>query len=185
MEELYIHQMVLIGSTGRNSGKTVLAAALIRKWKNDCPIVGLKITTVQEKDGKCPRGGAGCGVCSSMDGSYEIYEEVNQNANKDTSRLLSAGAEKVYWLKTLKSHIYEGIKKLLEIIPENDLIICESNSLRNVVRPRSFIMLNNQVNAPIKKSAGEVMHKADIIIDFDFSNDVDAIVKKIELQMRG
>jgi hypothetical protein len=178
---LYIPQMLLIGSSGRNSGKTTLAIAFIQQWKNNFPIVGLKVTTIQERDGGCPRGGEGCGVCSSLKENFEILEETNQNANKDTSRILAAGAGKVYWLKTLKAHIHEGIKHFMTKIHGNTLIICESNSLGNVVRPGGFIMLKNTGSAQVKKSAREVIHRADIVIDYDLQNNMDAIIEKIKI----
>ncbi|MCK4261088.1 MAG: hypothetical protein KAX49_19080 [Halanaerobiales bacterium] len=178
---IYIPQMLLIGSTGRNSGKTTLAISLIEHLKHDVPIVGLKVTTIQKKDGRCPRGGEGCGVCSSLEGNFEISEETNQNVNKDTSLLLAAGANKVYWLKTLKTHIYDGIEQFMTMIPRDRLIICESNSLRNVVRPGGFIMLHNPENTSIKKSASDVMDRADFIIDYDIKSNINAILKKVKI----
>ncbi|GHV31230.1 hypothetical protein AGMMS4952_19540 [Spirochaetia bacterium] len=55
-------QMILIGGTDRNWGKTVLAEELIRRFKGRFPVVGLKVTTVAHAGGVCPRGGAGCGA---------------------------------------------------------------------------------------------------------------------------
>lgn len=177
---LSIPQMILIGSSGRNSGKTTLAVEMINKWKNKSSIIALKITSLQEKNGKCQRGGEGCGACSHISGNFELVEETNKNANKDTSLLLAAGAEKVFWLKSLRSDIYDAIKFFMSTVPPDTLIICESNSLRKVVLPGSFIMLNNTKNGVIKKSASEVIEKADLIIEDDFRNDIDSIIKKIE-----
>ena len=179
---LNIPQMVMIGSSGRNSGKTTLATALIKKFKCDFPIIGLKVTTITEKDGKCPRGGEGCGVCSNLEGNFEIIEETNKDGIKDTSCLLASGAKNVYWLKTLKSHNLEGFETFMSTIPKDTLIICESNSLRKVVRPGIFIMMNNSPNNTIKETASEVIDKADIIIDYDFRNDIDTIIEKLEIK---
>tara|TARA_B100000965_G_C19394141_1_gene670361 strand:- start:204 stop:845 length:642 start_codon:yes stop_codon:yes gene_type:complete len=182
MEEnlLHIPQMILIGSSGRNSGKTTLAIALIKRWKRYFPVVGLKVTTIQDRDGACPRGGKGCGVCNSLNGDYEILEEINRNLDKDTSLLLAAGADKVYWLKTLKSNIGDGIAALMQNIPANTIIVCESNSLRMSVKPGVFIMLDNSKDGQIKESAMAVMDKADIIIDYDFKECVNSIIEKIQ-----
>ncbi|AGK95339.1 hypothetical protein [Clostridium pasteurianum] len=176
---IYLPQMLLIGSSGRNSGKTTLAASLIRHWKDKFPITALKITTIEEKDGKCPRGGRGCGVCTNIKENFELIEEKTSDSNKDTSLLLAAGAERVYWLKVLKTHIKEGIEYFLTEIPENNLIICESNSLRNIVRPGVFIMLKNTQNSNIKKSASEVMDKADFIVEGDFRDNIDKVTEEI------
>lgn len=178
---LHIPQMLLIGSSGRNSGKTTLAITLLQQWKKHFSVVGLKVTSIEERDGKCPRGGEGCGVCNSLNDNFEILEETNRSLNKDTSILLASGADRVYWLKTLKDNIGDGIRDLMTKITANSLIICESNSLRNVVRPGGFIMINNGEDDKIKESAKKVMHKADIIIDYDFKKDIDSIIEKIEI----
>lgn len=182
MELLNIQQMILIGSTGRNSGKTTLAVELIKKWKNKVPIIALKITTIQDKNGKCPRGGEGCGVCTNIKENFELLQENNKSKNKDTSVLLAAGAERVYWLKCLNTCIYDGIKHFMDQIPKNTLIICESNSLRKVVIPGNFIMLKNMESNIIKKSASEVINKADVIVENDFENSIKNITEKIEIK---
>ena len=88
MKLLNIEQMVLIGSTGRNSGKTTLAVELIKKYKDKFPVIALKITTIHNKDRKCHRGGDGCGACTNMKGNFELLEESGKDKNKDTSLLL-------------------------------------------------------------------------------------------------
>ena len=181
-ELLKINDMIMIGSTGRNSGKTTLAVELIKKWKNEITIIALKVTTIKGRKGRCQRGGEGCGVCTNIKGNFELVEENNSDKNKDTSLLLAAGAEKVYWLKCLKTHTFEGIKCFMNLIPENTLIICESNSLRTVVIPGAFIMLKNIESDIIKKSAGEVIDKADAIVENDFKNSIKNIVEKIEIK---
>lgn len=182
MELLKIEQMILIGSTGRNSGKTTLAIELIRKWRHKFPVIALKITTIKNKNGKCPRGGQGCGVCTNIKGNFELLEEHNETKNKDTSLLLASGADKVFWLKCLNNHIYDGINFFMNQIPKDALIICESNSLRNVVIPGSFIMLKNIENDIIKQSAKEVIDSADIIVKNDFENSIKTLAEKVKIE---
>ncbi|MBK5243671.1 MAG: hypothetical protein JJE18_01360 [Eubacteriaceae bacterium] len=175
--------MILIGSTARNSGKTTLALSIINKYKLNGAVVAIKVTTIAEKNGKCIRGGEGCGVCSNLKGNFEIIEEINAANNKDTSLLLAAGAKKVYWLKTLKSHIYEGFEELIAGIPEDTLIVCESNSLKKVVNPGIFIMVKNAESSQIKQSAMEVIDQADIVFENNFNNDFDEIMNEIDKQL--
>lgn len=172
--------MILIGSTSRNSGKTTLASLIINKYKLNRPVVGLKVTTIHDKNRKCIHGGEGCGVCSSLEGNFQIMEELNVANNKDTSLLLAAGAEKVYWLKTMEDNIYEGFESFISQIPNSTLIVCESNSLRTVVNPGVFIMVENTRDSQIKKSASEVIDQADIIIENHFNNNFQEVIKKIE-----
>ena len=67
-----LDKMLMIGSAGSNVGKTELACALLNTFGKNHDIVGIKVTTIKDKDGQCPRGGEGCGVCSSLDGNFCI-----------------------------------------------------------------------------------------------------------------
>jgi hypothetical protein len=178
-----VPNMILIGSTARNSGKTALATSIINKYRMHHSVIALKVTTIAEKNGKCIRGGEGCGTCSSLKGNFEITEELNSAGNKDTALLLAAGAEKVYWLKVLKSHIQVGFEEFISLVPVNTLIVCESNSLRKVVKPGMFIMMKNSGDNTIKNSAAEVMNQADIIYDNNLEDDFACLVKEIEDRM--
>jgi hypothetical protein len=172
--------MILIGSTARNSGKTTLATSIINKYKLNRSVVGLKVTTIHDKNKKCIHRGEGCGACSSLKGNFEITEELNSTKNKDTSLLLATGAERVYWLKTMADSIYEGFEAFIAKIPKNTLIVCESNTLRTVVNPGVFIMVKNTRDSQMKKSASEVIDQADIIIENNFNDDFQEIIKEIE-----
>ncbi len=168
--------MLMIGSAGSNVGKTELACTLLRKFSKTSDIIGIKITTIKDKDGQCPRGGEGCGVCSSLEGVYCITEELNSTSDKDTARLLSAGASRVFWLRVLKEHLPEGRTALLDIIGPDAVSICESNSLRQVVEPGIFLMARNRNLKTWKNSARQVKKYADRIVvsdgsSFDFDLD--------------
>ena len=52
--------MVMVGSAGRNAGKTTFACGLIERFCRRGPVVALKVTSVSRSDGVCPRGGEGC-----------------------------------------------------------------------------------------------------------------------------
>ncbi|GHT83502.1 hypothetical protein FACS1894137_04750 [Spirochaetia bacterium] len=177
-------QMILIGATGRNRGKTVLAEKLIRLFKDRFPVVGLKVTTVAHAGTSCPRGGTGCGACVISE-KYVLTEELESGApapipgdtpaecsNKDTTRLLRAGAERVFWLRSLRSALDEGYAAVLEKIPPNALIIGESNSLREVVEPGCFIMVNSGPEEQVKPSAARVADLAQIRVESPITADV-------------
>ena len=122
--------MLMIGSAGSNVGKTELACTLLGRFSKSCDVIGIKVTTIRDKEGQCPRGGEGCGVCSSLEGVYSIVEEFDSSSEKDTARLLAAGASRVFWLRVREEHLLEGITALLDVIGHNVVSICESNSLR-------------------------------------------------------
>jgi molybdopterin-guanine dinucleotide biosynthesis protein A len=165
-----IPRMIMIGAGDRNVGKTEFACSLIRKFGPQHPIVGLKVTTVDEGRGGCPRGGNGCGACSSFEGNYCLTEETNSQSDKDTCRMLAAGAKKVLWLRVLKQHLEEGIGALQAAIGTDAISVCESNSLRLVVEPRLFFMFKVADSNQCKSSAASVEKYADRTVLFDGRN---------------
>jgi len=159
--------MLMLGAAGRNTGKTELACSIIGRFCADHEIVGAKVTTVLKKDGTCPRGGRGCGVCSSLEGEYCITEETDPPPDKDTARLLAAGAVRVYWLRVMRRSLDQGLEALLEAVGPETLTVCESNSLRLEVEPDLFLVTTEKGSDECKASAGEVMQHADRIVVSD------------------
>jgi hypothetical protein len=175
-EVFFMERMILIGATGRNRGKTVLAEELIRLFKDHFPIIGLKVTTAVYAGAPCHHGDLGCGLCSSLS-SYALDEDCASDPNspgagKDTARLLQAGAERVYWLRSVKASLVEGFSEFLNRIPSSALVIGESNSLREVVRPGCFIMVSNGPGDCIKPSAARVADLAQFILVSPITGDI-------------
>ena len=164
---IYAPNILLVGSTGRDSGKTTFACSLINRLRARHEIVAAKVTTIQERDGTCPRGGEGCGVCATLEGRYCVTEETVRGGAKDTQRLLDAGAAKVYWLRVRKEHLMEGAAALLDVLGKDRLAVCESNSLRAVVEPGLFFMFRHSDAKTLKPSAKGVRAHADRIVTFD------------------
>jgi len=163
-EMFRLERMLMIGSAGANVGKTNLVCALLARFAKDNKIIGIKVTTVKAKDGTCPRGGRGCGVCSSLEGQFSITEETDANSHKDTGRLLRAGAGRVLWLRAMKSHLDGALQALLDILEPGSICICESNSLRLVAEPGLFLMVAGPRETVWKGSARQVREYADRII---------------------
>jgi len=159
--------MLMIGSAGTNAGKTEFACSLLSRFGGSNNITGIKVTAIEERDGQCPRGGEGCGVCSSLDGAYSITEETDSSSGKDTARLLAAGAGRVFWLRAMKAHMKDAATSLLDIIGPDAISICESNSLRHVVEPGLFLIVENNDQKVWKDSALQVKTYADRIVVSD------------------
>jgi len=173
---LKLDGMLMIGSAASNIGKTELACTLLRKFVKNHDITGIKVTTIKGKESQCPRGGEGCGVCASLEGVYCITEEFDGSTQKDTARLLNAGANRVFWLRVLQEHLLNGIKALVDLIGSDTISICESNSLREVVKPGLFLMVESNDSKKWKSSAIRMKKYADKIVisdssgyDFDLS----------------
>jgi hypothetical protein len=163
---IQIPSMLMIGSADRNAGKTLFACSVIERLSSQSPIVAIKVTAVDAAHSGCPRGGDGCGVCSSLDGPYDITEETDPTLEKDTARMLAAGAKRVYWLRVLKSHLAEGIRALMQLTGSDVPLVCESNTLRLAAEPGLFLMLKNRNCEKFKASAQKVAPLADRVITF-------------------
>lgn len=165
-EPLKAGHMVLIGATGRNSGKTTLAIQIIEALKEHIPIVAFKLITIKEHGDICPRGGQGCGICKGLKDCFDIIEEKG-SGTKDTMLLKKAGADKVFLIRAFKENLREALKEALKLVPENALILCESNSARLVVKPAVFIMIKSSTAPDVKLTAKAVMQYADVILPQD------------------
>lgn len=159
--------ILIIGSTGRNTGKTVFACKLIENHSAQHEIIGVKVIPVDKNEVKCHRGSESCGICSSLIGDYQIIEEVQRDTAKDTSRMLRAGAQKSYLLLIDRNSLEKGIQAFLKIVPEKALIIIESNTIRNVLEPGLFVVIKELSNHTIKQTCSEVITLADKISEFD------------------
>lgn len=165
----------MIGAVDRNVGKTKFACSLISKFSLQCSIIGIKVTAIEKAGSSCPRGVSGCNVCSSLNGHYYITEETDRHANKDTCRMLAAGASRGFWLRALKTHLKEGMAALLDIIGDDAVLVCESNSLRRVVEPGLFVMVKGSCEQNHKASTKDIIRFADRVVFFDGKEfDIDA-----------
>ena len=153
--------MLLIGSADRNIGKTDLACSVLRELSPKMPIAALKVTTVTHNDGTCPRGGKGCGVCSSLKSDYLITEETSTDSPKDTCRMLAAGASPVLWLRALQAKLPEAAEAVLARLDPDTVLVCESNRLRRVVEPGLFVMIRKRGSTYCKASAAAVQGDVD------------------------
>ena len=165
--------LLLVGSGGRNIGKTEFACSVIRNLaEKSVPAVGLKITVIREGEAECPRGGKGCGFCASMEGHYALCEELpgKTDPGKDTARMLDAGAKKVFWLRVMKNRLEEGISFLFRHLEEQGLsglpLVAESNSARLAVEPGLFVMIKDPRQSRMKETAWRVEPLADIVVEW-------------------
>lgn len=158
--------ILMIGSSGRNVGKTLLACEMIRRHAASYAVTAVKITTIHEEEWSCPHGADGCGVCGSFKGDYQLTEEHDGPPDKDTTRLLTAGAARVFWLRVRHEHLAEGVGELVRRLPVGQPVVIESNSARQVLAPGLFLVLRDG-GAEVKASCRRVMGQADRTLIFD------------------
>jgi hypothetical protein len=130
-----IPNLLIIAGTGTKSGKTSLACKIIRQFSY-LNITAIKISPHfhETTQGLIPM--------SEAEG-YAIYEETNTGTSKDTSRMLNAGASKVYFAKVWDDQLFEVFKKIMESVPSGVPVMCESPALRNFAEPGAFIIMTS------------------------------------------
>jgi molybdopterin-guanine dinucleotide biosynthesis protein A len=160
--------MAVIGAAVRHVGKTTFACELIRRHAAEVPVVAAKVTTVHGPRGAaCSRGGAGCGACAEFAGPFCLSEETVGPPGKDTTRLLRAGAARVFWLRVRRESLADGVHELLRRIPPGMACVCESNSVRQVLEPGVFLVLTGPDGTRPKPSCAEVLAHADRVVHYD------------------
>ena len=162
--------VLIIGSTGRNIGKTEFACRIIEKHSSQNEIVAVKVVPVDKDEFNCHRGTDTCGLCNSLKTDYKIIEEKIGDTSKDTSRMLNAGAKKVYLLLVETNSLKKGINALLDTLPYNTFVVIESNSIRKVLEPGLFIVINKLDEDFVKPTCADVIDLADKIIGFSNMN---------------
>ena len=144
-----IKNMIIVGSTAKNAGKTTLASKIIAKYSHRCDVYAIKISISEEGD--------------ISDEKFEIMEEKNPNIGKDTSKFLAAGAKKSFLIRSTEKSILKAFDKVIKNIPKNSIIVCESTVLAKYISPALFILIKCE-NSNIKPIAKQVERYADIIL---------------------
>ncbi len=176
--------ILLIGGATRNVGKTAFTCSVIKNVSENHKVIGLKIKTIYEGDdffhGKDR---------NPLTGNYRIIEEKKASGNEDTERMLQAGASRVFRIKAKSEYLHDAIEDFFTRISGNSLIVCESNSLRMVLKPAVFLLIRLKNSKKIKPSAEKLAPLADKILysdgakhDFDAKN---IVVENNEWKING
>jgi hypothetical protein len=155
--------LVVVGGHSRNIGKTSVAAALIRKFR-DRRWTAVKIT--QHGHGVCSRSGEPCGCETEPEHPIGLSEEYEPGPT-DSGRYLAAGATRSFWLRTPAGRISEAEPILRRLIERNPNLIVESNSLLEIVKPDLFLMVLDFSCEDFKPSSLRFMDRADAFLLID------------------
>ena len=148
-------RLLIIGGTGREAGKSSLAGLLISKFA-DRGITAVKITPHLHPDV------TGLRVITGSS-EFQVYEERNSNSEKDSSRMLRAGASKVFLVVSGEVMLGEAFAALVPFLPEGMPIICESPALRRLIEPDLFIlMLHSDGHKPERKNIDDLIPLANL-----------------------
>ncbi|HSN50416.1 MAG TPA: hypothetical protein VLR52_04225, partial [Bacteroidales bacterium] len=97
---------------------------------------------------------------------YAIYEETNPESSKDTSRMLRAGAAKVYYAKVLDDRLLFVFNKIKELIPDGTPIVCESPALRYYAEPGAFLIISSETTNK-RKNISELLKLPHVMFKFE------------------
>lgn len=168
----YFPHLLLIAGTGRNTGKTLLASSIIEKFSKNFKITGLKIS---------PHFHSGTESLELLyqNTNFNIYQETSLTSTKDSSRMLNAGADQVFYIECYDEYMKKAFEKFLQIVEISCPIVCESPALRKYINPGFFIIVDSQSNQNKKQEVLDIRQKADLFVETD-KQDLNTIIDQIE-----
>ena len=128
--------ILLISGSGRNTGKTILACNIIRKWKEDEHIIAIKISA-HHHDAATPLNLLHAGK------GFTVWEE-NTKTHKDSGRFLDAGAAKVYYIEASDDKFLDAFRFVFNLHGKGSLIICESGALVKFIEPGVMLFIQRK-----------------------------------------
>ena len=151
-------RLLLIAGTGRNTGKTLLASSIIEKFSPNFKITGLKIS---------PHFHSGTDSLKTIyqNTNFNIYQETSSTSSKDSSRMLKAGAHKVFYIECYDEYMLEAFEKFLHVADISGPIVCESPALRKYIHPGIFIIVDSKSNKNKKQDVVGMKPIADFFIE--------------------
>ncbi len=153
-------KVLLVGGVGRNVGKTEFVCRVIEKISQTHSVYGLKVSVIYPDERLFH------GNHSSELKQGRLFEETSADTDKDTSRMIRAGAKRVFYLQSDEQGILEGYTDFRKIIPQNSVVVCESNSLGEVLVPGLSIMVKS-LTSEIKPRSIAQLKRADLILVSD------------------
>jgi hypothetical protein len=148
--------LLLIGGTGRKIGKTALASMLIEKFGKTNEIIAVKISNMKPGDEDFH------GLHDERFTKDYLIVKEKESGDKDSQRMLGSGAAHSFFIMVQDRFVDEAFETFLKKIDTDAIIVCESNSLRNIVEPGLFIMLTNNSGKPLKAESEKLLAMCDI-----------------------
>lgn len=141
--------LIVIGGHSRNIGKTSTAAAIIRSTLH-CRWVAVKISA--------HRHGSHAGI------PFVLTEERRRDGCSDSSRFLTAGAARSFWLRAADQHLAAAIPALLGLQRLSPNVIVESNRVLDHLTPDLYIPVLDYTVDDFKESARRFFCHADAYV---------------------
>ncbi len=151
--------LLIVAGTGQNCGKTTLTEKVIEKISKQQKITALKIAPHYYNQDHLPE--------NNHTEKIHILKENDRSGKKDSSRMLLAGASEVFYIEAKDEHLKYGIKNIIELIPHNEAVICESGSLVNYITPGLFVMMQHEDPENRKTRHSSIINKVDAFCFFN------------------
>lgn len=150
-----LKNLLVIAGAGRNVGKTTTICQLIKHFSQQYIVYALKVSAIYPDE-------------TMFHGNHDdetniLFEEKRRDTSKDTSKMLVAGAQKVFYLKGDGDDIRRGFHEFQGLAQEAELIICESNSLHQYITPGMHVLIAAH-NKPMKPRAQQIINEVDLIL---------------------
>ncbi len=152
--------LLIVGGTGRDVGKTEFVCRLIKEISTQLPVYSIKVSSI------FPGEELYHGTHSADESKLHLFEETNRNTKKDTARMLNAGSTKVFYLRADDMYIPSGFNEFVGQVPERAAVVCESNSLGQHVKPALSIMVR-PASGQIKPRSVNQLECADLVVISD------------------
>jgi len=151
---------ILVSSKRKGLGKTTLIEKIIKNLKGDIVVIKSSIHNKYNE--------------------FELIEEKNiiEEDNTDTNIFNRAGAKKVYYLKSNKKSLKEGVKNSLNKIDDYDYLLVEGNSIIEFMDFNLVFYLDKR-GGDKKDSAEMCKNRADVIINKEKEEKIKFNLEKI------
>jgi hypothetical protein len=135
--------ILLISGLGRDTGKTLLATKVIEKFSL-LGVTAIKVSPHFHSSQEQP-------LFLGISNFFEVYEEKNPTGQKDSSRMLKAGAKKVFYIQCTDKTLERVLSIMIMHLDKDIPIICESGALSKYIIPGIHVLMT-----PIlRKNIGE------------------------------
>lgn len=164
-----------IGGYTSNVGKTTLLCELLRAfpgWE--------AIKTTRGHYRSCGKDPQTCCVSHLLAAEPVVRSgrEATYELGKDTGRYWDAGAANVHWLIATDDQVEKGISEALSRVTAQGVFV-EGNSFARFVDVDFFVMVRRSDETKIKKSAREVLSRADAVYVSDRERDRGPLIERI------
>ena len=154
-EKQPIPNLLLVSGSGRNSGKTTLVCEIIKNISTSRAVYAIKISPHFHKLSEKQE-------LLTQQRGFKIFREKDQHSNKDSSRMLRAGAADALYIQCDDLNVAAAFQNVLQLIPKNAPVVGESGSLAKYFKPALHLHVRNVNNND--KSATNYVKMIDKIV---------------------